>query len=98
MPANPKYLTQNKWQRFAKVSAAILGGFLVSAGTMLAIAGWSADPVPVFFTYAFFMFLQWCTLMLLAFLFKNGWNCWKLYGSITLVLAVVYFFSPHFHV
>jgi len=90
MPANPKYLTQNKTQRFAKISAAMLGSFLASASTMLAWAAWSSDPRTAFFTYGFFMFIQWCALMLLAFLFHNGWKCWALYGGFTLAMTGLY--------
>jgi len=90
MPANPKYLTQNRTQRFAKVTAALLGSLLVSASTMLAIAAWSKNPRVVFLTYSYFFFMQWCALMLVAFLFKNGWKCWLWYGSITAAAIGVY--------
>lgn len=90
MPANPKYLTHDKGQRFAKVSAAILGGFLVSASSMLALAAWVSDRGVVFHTYAFAMFLLWCTLMLLAFLFRNGWKCWAWYGGFTAVFTLLF--------
>ena len=96
MPANTKYLTQNKTQRFAKISAAILGGFLASASTMLAWAVWSDTPKTAFFTYTFFMFIQWCTLMLVAFLFHDGWKCWAWYGGWTLLMAVLYLIRTGF--
>lgn len=89
MPANPKYLTHDKWQRFAKTSAAILGGFLVAASSMMALAVW-LNPVHVFHTYAFAMFLIWCTLMLMAFLFRNGWLCWLWYGGATLAFVSLF--------
>ena len=88
MPANPKYLTQSKWQRFAKVSAAILGGFLVSASFHLMWAAWAGNRKPVLLTYSFTLFLMWCALMLLAFLFKNGYKCWAWYGGASLLFIL----------
>jgi hypothetical protein len=96
MPANPKYLTHNKTQRFVKVSAAILGGFLASASAMLAWAAWSESPKTAFFTYTFFMFIQWCALMLVAFLFQNGWKCWAWYGGFTAVMTALYLMKAGF--
>ena len=90
MPANTKYLTQSKHQRFAKVSAAILGAFLVSSTLHLAIAAWVSNVKPVLATYSFSLFLLWCPLMLLTFLFKNGWKCWLLYIAVTLVFIALY--------
>lgn len=90
MPANPEYLTKNPLQRFAKVSAATVGSLLVTAASMLAIAVWFDNPKLVFLTYAYAFPLLWCALMLVAFLFKNGWRCWALYGGIALVCAVVF--------
>ena len=40
MPANKKYLTPSPWQRFAKISAAILGGLIVALMFHLALASW----------------------------------------------------------
>lgn len=90
MPANTKYLTHKKHQRFAKVSAAILGAFLVSSSLHLAIAAWASAIRPVLATYSFSLFILWCTLMLLTFLFKNGWKCWLLYLVLTAAFIALY--------
>lgn len=89
MPANPKYLTPPGWQRFAKVSAAILGSFLVSVSFHLMLAAWVSDRKPLFLTYSFTLFLMWCTLMLFAFLFENGWKCWAWYGGASLLFTIL---------
>ena len=90
MPANPKYLTQSKTQRFAKISAAILGGYFVSVSFHLALAAWF-DRGTVIITSAFSGFIIWVTLMVIAFLAKNGWKIWAIYLLLTIVLsAVVY--------
>jgi hypothetical protein len=93
MPANPKYLTQSRWQRVAKVSASTLGGFLVSASFHLMWAAWAGDRKSVLITYSYTLFLLWCTLMLLAFLFKNGWTCWLWYGGVSLLFILLTFFG-----
>lgn len=84
MPANPKYLTQSKWQRFAKISAAILGGYLVSVSFHLALASWF-NHVNIIITMAFTGFILWVALMIMAFLAKNGWKIWGIYLLLTLL-------------
>jgi len=93
MPSNPKYLTQSKWQRFAKVSAAILGGFLLAASFHMAIAVFLPEEKNLLATFSFSLFLLWCTLMCVAFLFKNGWKCWGVYGGISLLCGLVVYFK-----
>lgn len=90
MPANPKYLTAHKGHRYAKVSAGILGGMLITVGTMLSIAVWFDDPKNVFISFVYLMYLEWCALILVAFLFKSGIKCWTWYGSAIFVLAAIY--------
>ncbi|MEM9831247.1 MAG: hypothetical protein AAF944_11465 [Bacteroidota bacterium] len=93
MPANPKYLTASKRQRFAKASASILGGFLVAASFHLALAAWLPDRKNIFATYSFSLFLVWMGLMFIPYLMKNGWTCWLWYGSITLFFSVIIYLA-----
>lgn len=88
MPANKKHLTPPGWPRAVKVSAATIGSFLVSASFHLMWAAWAAKRKPVFITYSYTIFLMWCTLMLLAFLFKSGYKCWAWYGGASLLFAL----------
>lgn len=78
MPANPKYLTPHFWSRFAKISASILGGLLVSVTLHMALASWF-NRAAVVITSTFSAFLVWVILMIVAFLAKNGWKIWALY-------------------
>jgi hypothetical protein len=87
MPANPKYLTQSKWQRFAKITAAILGGYFVSVTFHLALASWF-NRANVLMTMAFSGFILWVTLMVVAFLAKSGWKIWGIYILLTLVFSL----------
>ena len=86
MPANPKYLTQSKRQRFAKITAAILGGYLVSVSFHLALASW-LNRANVVVTMIFSGFILWVTLMVVAFLAKNGWRIWLIYLTLSLLFA-----------
>ncbi|KFF07223.1 hypothetical protein [Flavobacterium reichenbachii] len=83
MPANPKYLTQSKGQRFLKITAAILGGYFVSVTFHLALASWF-NRVNVLITMAFTGFILWVALMVVAFLAKSGWKIWGIYLLLTL--------------
>lgn len=88
MPANAKYLTTSPWQRFAKISAGILGGYFVSMAVHLALVAWF-NHVNMIITTAFTGFILWVVLMLLAFLSRNGWRAWLLYLFITGVFVGV---------
>ncbi|MCC9017982.1 hypothetical protein [Flavobacterium lipolyticum] len=87
MPANPKYLTQSKWQRFAKITAAILGGYFVSVTFHLALAAWFSR-ADILMTMAFSGFILWVALMVVAFLAKSGWKIWGIYILITLIFSL----------
>lgn len=95
MPANPKYLTKSKTQRFAKITAAILGGYFVSVSFHLAIAAWF-DRANVIITMAFSSFILWVALMVIAFLAKNGWKIWGIFLVLTLLFSsIVYLGQSH---
>ena len=92
MPANPKYLTQSKGQRFAKITAAILGGYFVSVTFHLALACW-LNRANVLITMAFTGFILWVALMVIAFLAKNGWKIWGIYLLITLFFSILIYLA-----
>ncbi|WP_036379556.1 hypothetical protein [Muricauda sp. MAR_2010_75] len=92
MPANKKYLTQSTWQRFAKISAAILGGLIVAVLFHMAVASWF-NHVAVIITSTFSAFILWAVLMVAAFLGKNGWKIWGIYLLTSLVLFVIFYFG-----
>jgi hypothetical protein len=92
MPANPKYLTQSKWQRFLKITAAILGGYFVSVSFHLALASW-LNRANVLITMAYSGFIVWVALMVIAFLAKNGWKIWGIYLLLTLIFCGIIYFD-----
>ena len=92
MPANKKYLTPSTSQRFAKISAAILGGLIDAVMFHMALASWF-DHVTVIITSTFSAFILWAILMVVAFLGKNGWKIWGIYLLASLVLFVIFYFG-----
>ena len=99
MPANSKYLTASRWQRFAKISAGILGGYFVSMSVHMALAAWF-NHVNVIITATYTGFILWVVMMALAFLSRNGWRAWMLYLAITFVFVGISLlgrsFNPNF--
>lgn len=90
MPANKKHLTKPLHQRIAKISAAILGGYLVTISLHLALAVWLSKAT-VLITATFTGFILWAILMVVAFLGRNGWKTWGIYLLITVFfMGVVY--------
>ncbi|MFB9078309.1 hypothetical protein ACFFLS_16625 [Flavobacterium procerum] len=87
MPANPKYLTQSVWQRIAKITAAILGGYFVTITFHLALATWF-NRANVLMTMAFSGFIVWVALMVIAFLAKSAWKIWAIYLLLSLVFCL----------
>jgi hypothetical protein len=96
MPANPKYLTTSNWQRFAKISAGFLGGYLVTITLHLVLAFWF-NHVNVIITLTFTGFILWAILMVVAFLAKNGWKIWGIYLLITIFFSFIIYFSKMYN-
>ncbi|QDO92563.1 hypothetical protein FNB79_00715 [Formosa sediminum] len=88
MPANKKYLSKSPWQRFAKISAGFLGGYLVTMSFHLALTAW-ADSTTVIITAAFSAFIMWAVLFVVSFLAKNGWKIWGIYIALTIVFSTL---------
>ena len=78
MPAKTQYLS-NKGQRALKVSAGILGGFLLANALHLVVGSLIEDKTIIVITSAYSIFFFWILFMILAFLFKNGWKAWGVY-------------------
>ncbi len=97
MPANPKYLTSSKWQRAAKITAAIPGGYGISLAFFVLLALWLPDHRPVLATLKYGLFILWTGLMLIPFLFKNGWKCLGLYLVLIVLLSAGIYFGKLYH-
>ena len=95
MPANKKYLSSN-WQRFAKISAGILGGYFVTLSFHLALSFWF-NHTNVIITGAFTGFIMWATLMVLAFLAKNGLKIWGIYILLTLLFSIIIYIGKTYY-
>ncbi len=88
MPAQSKYLS-SKGQRALKITAAILGGYLVSASFHLMLASFRPVHEIIILTSSFTFFILWAVTMLMAFLARNGWKIWGLYLLLTLLFSFV---------
>ncbi|MDO5981425.1 hypothetical protein [Flavivirga spongiicola] len=90
MPANLKYLNKSPWQQFAKISAGLLGGYIITALSHMSLALWLPYPQGILISFIFTFFIVWCALLIIPFLFNNGWKAWLLYSGIITVLLGIY--------
>lgn len=95
MPANSKYLSSPK-QRLLKVTAGILGGYLVTVTLHLALA-YVFDHVTIIVTSSYTGFILWVILMILAFLVKNGWKIWAIYLTFSILFSIIIYFGKIHH-
>lgn len=93
MPANQKYLNKSSWQQFAKISSGILGGYIITALFHMSITLWLPYSKEVLVTSIISFFIVWCFLLIIPFLFKNGWRAWGLYILISIILYSIYSFG-----
>lgn len=86
MPAQTRYLS-SRGQRALKITAALLGAYLVSASfhLMLGVLPFGREIVIVLSGISFF--IVWTGLMVMGFLARNGWRLWGLYLALTLVFG-----------
>ncbi|RNC83441.1 MAG: hypothetical protein ED556_12860 [Winogradskyella sp.] len=90
MPANKKHLS-SPGQRFLKITAGIIGGFIVTILFHNAIGVLITDKGPLIMTTAYTSFILWAALMILAFVAKNGWKIWGIYLLLIIVFALIIF-------
>ena len=90
MPANPKYLTHSWSQKLAKITAGILGGYIVSALLHMCLAIWLPNSKEVLITIIYTHFIVWGLLLILPYLFNNGWKAWGIYIVLAIVLYGIY--------
>lgn len=88
MPAHTKYLSK-PGQRALKITAAIFGGYLVSASFHLMLACIPSAGGYVILISGISFFLVWAGLMVCSFLFRSGWKAWGAYLALTLLFGGV---------
>ncbi len=88
MPAKKEYLSSPS-QKALKVSAAILGGYFVSASFHLMLASVTGHKEIIMLTSTFSLFLMWGIVMIITFLAHNGWTIWGLYLGLTLLFLLL---------
>ena len=92
MPANPKHLS-NSGQRFLKITAGILGGYFVTIFFHNALGSILHHKGALIITTAYTSFLMWASLLVLAFMSKNGWKIWGIYILLTLIFSGILFLN-----
>ena len=93
MPANPKYLNNSPWHQFAKITAGLIGGYIITVLIHMNLPLWLPHPKEILITGIITFYMCWGTLMILPFLFYNGWKSWAIYLFSIGVLYVLYFFG-----
>lgn len=93
MPANKKELS-TPIQRFAKITAGFIGGYVLTQSFHMFLAlCW--DMPNAMITLRCIGFILWCVLLIFAFLAKNGWKVWGIYLALSLVfIALIYYKQP----
>lgn len=92
MPANPKYLIKSPWQKFAKLSAGIFGGYFICSLIHINLSIWTASN-EVLISAIFTFYAVWATFLILPYLFKNGWFAWLVYLGLIIILYGLYHFG-----
>ncbi|WP_233899943.1 hypothetical protein [Tenacibaculum piscium] len=93
MPANPKYLTKSPGQKFAKLSAGILGGYIITALIHMIFALILPYHVEVIIFSTFTFFMIWIVMLIIPYLFINGWKIWAGYLGIIILLYGLYYIA-----
>ncbi len=84
MPANPKFLTTSKWEQLMKFISAAISSYFASLFIHLSLAIF-VDAKAVFVNMYFTLYLLWCVLAIVAYLFKSGWKSLVFTSIIALV-------------
>ncbi len=92
MPADRKYLS-SPGQRVLKITAGILGGYLVAILFHNAIGVLLKNKDGLIITSAYTSFLLWAILMVIAFLAKSGWKVWGVYLLLIIIFSAIIFLN-----
>lgn len=92
MPAKAKYLSTSG-ERALKVSAAILGGYILTMAIQLAVGSIIEDKAVMVITSAYSSFFLWVFFMIVAFLFDKAWKPWLYYLLGTGVCAIIIYLN-----
>ena len=89
MPAKKKYLS-GPWKRVSKITAAILGGYVLTMMIHVVTAKVVVDDTPVIMTTAYSSFLMWAGFMVLAFFIRKAWHVWGIYMLLSGICLVIF--------
>lgn len=89
MPAKQKYLSST-WKRVSKVTAAIVGSYILTMLIHVVTAKVVTDETPVIMTTAYSSFLMWVGFMVLAFFIRKAWHVWGIYALLSGICLVIF--------
>lgn len=92
MPADKRHLS-SPGQRFLKITAGILGGYIVTFLFHNAIGVFLTNKDGLIVTSAYSSFLIWAGLLVIAFLIKNGWKVWGIYLLLIILFSLIIFLN-----
>ena len=72
MPANPKYLNKSPWHQFAKITAGVIGGYIITALIHLCLPLFLPYPKEVLITSIFTVFMVWCLFLIFIYKWLEG--------------------------
>lgn len=88
MPAKQKYLS-SPGQRALKISAGLVGGYLLSTTLHLLLALLPGIGFNFLISGTFSGFLLWVVFIILAFLARNGWVIWAIYLLLSFIFGFI---------
>lgn len=93
MPANSKYLTTSRAQRFVRLLTGFVGGYAITTLVHLLAASYLSKSI-VLITFTFSGFILWAVLFITAYIPKKTCQAVVIYTGISLVLGMLLFCVP----
>jgi len=93
MPANSKYLTTSPLQRILRISAGVIGGYIITALIHMVSAlllPWHKEVLALSIVIYFPI---WAIFLFIPFFRKNGLTTWLYYLIIILLLYTIYYWA-----
>ncbi|MHA7102796.1 hypothetical protein [Roseivirga pacifica] len=88
MPANRKYLSSGT-QRAAKITAGLIGGYLLSAMFHYVLGLMFENKAAVVVTSVYTLYMLWMVFFIIPFMMKSGGKAWAYYLVAIVLLAVI---------
>lgn len=94
MPANKKHLTTSPLHRLLKIVTGFVGGYVITELLFMIFIKWIEDDSSALISLQFIGFMLWASLMIFAFIPKNGWITLAIYLTSSIILAILFIITP----